>query len=211
MKLLKPRGWVSQGFGLNDVDYKLYGYKGHPGIDFVQGFKSSIVACGDGKIYKTLNKGCANLAGNRAVCQLIEDGDLVYEIVYLHVLDIYCSVGDYVCEGQPLCNEGNTGACWTAVGGTIHELTLEERLVGVGSHLHFGFKPCKKVLKLEEGKTYLMTEFGEKYFDGFYYEVLFADNGLDGFIDPTPYFYTPTLSQILENIKRSLLNIFKSL
>lgn len=211
MKLLKPRGWVSQGFGLNDVDYKLYGYKGHPGIDFVQGFKSSIVACGDGKIYKTLNKNYPNLAGNRAVCQLVEDGELVYEVVYLHVLDIYCSVGDYVVEGQPIATEGNTGACWTAVGGTIHELTLEERLVGVGSHLHFGFKPCKKVLKLEEGKTYLMTEFGEKYFDGFYYEVLFPDNGLDGFIDPTPYFYTPTLSQILENIKRSLLNIFKSL
>jgi murein DD-endopeptidase MepM/ murein hydrolase activator NlpD len=211
MKLLKPKGWLSQGFGLNDVDYKLYGYKGHPGVDFVQGFKSSIVACGDGKIYKTLNKNCPNLSANRAVCQLVEDGGLVYEIVYLHCLDIITEVGDFVVEGQPIATEGNTGAVWTVIGGTTHELTLEERLAGIGSHLHFGFRPCKKVSQIENGKTYLHKEFGDIYFDGSYYEVLYADNGLDGFIDPTPYFYTPTFTQILEAIKRSLKNILKSL
>ena len=211
LRLLKPKGWISQKFGLNDVNYKLYGYKGHPGVDFVQGFKSSIVACGNGKIYKTLNKNCPNISGNRAVCQLVEDGELVYEVVYLHCLDIITEVGDYVVEGQPIATEGNTGAVWTITGGVLHELTQLEREQGIGSHLHFGLKPCKKVSQLETDKTYLITEFGEEYFDGYYYEVLFADNGLDGFIDPTPYFYTPTFSQILENIKRSLLNILKHL
>lgn len=209
MKLIQPQGTITQKFGRNDVDYKIYGYGGHPGIDFTNGFKSSILALADGRIYKTLNKNCPNLAGNRAVCQLVEDGEFVYEIVYLHALDIWCEVGDYVLTGEPICSEGNTGAVWTAVGGVLHEVNLEERQKGLGSHLHLGVKKCKKVLQVENGKTYLCDENGKNYFDGFYYEVI--QNELGGFIDPSQFFYKPTISQTLENIKRSLLNILKQL
>jgi intein/homing endonuclease len=107
MKLLKPKGWISQLFGLNDVDYKLYGLKGHPGIDFVQGFNSPIQACADGLVYKTVNKDCKDLSGQRSVHQLVEDGGLVWELSYLHVLNIYCEKGDYLVEGQSFSTEGN--------------------------------------------------------------------------------------------------------
>ena len=55
MKLLQLKGWLSQGFGLNDVDYKLYGLKGHPCVDYAQGFNLPIQACADGKVYKIVN------------------------------------------------------------------------------------------------------------------------------------------------------------
>ena len=211
MKLLKPKGWLSQGFGLNDVDYKLYGLKGHPGVDYAQGFNLPIQACADGKVYKIVNKDCKDLSGQRSVHQLVEDGDLVWELSYLHLLNIYCGVGDYIVEGQSFATEGNTGACWTVKSGTVVPVSAEERILGVGSHLHFSAKPCKRVSKItKDDSMYLYTEKGDKYFDGHYYEIIY-DNGLNGNIDPTPYFYTPNISQLLSIYYKVAKNILKSL
>jgi murein DD-endopeptidase MepM/ murein hydrolase activator NlpD len=212
MKLLKPKGWLSQGFGLNDVDYKLYGYKGHPGVDFVQGFNYPIQACADGLVYKIVNKDCKDLSGQRSVHQLVEDGDIVWELSYLHVLNIYCGVGDFLVAGQTFSTEGNTGACWTVKSGVALPVTAEERILGVGSHLHFSAKPCKRVSKITKNpEDYLYTETGDKYFDGHYYEIIDAGNGLNGNVDPTPYFYTPSVSEWLAIYYKVAKNILKSL
>jgi len=211
MKLLKPKGWLSQGFGLNDVDYKLYGLKGHPGLDFVQGFNYPIQACADGLVYKTVNKNCKDMSGQRSVHQLVEDNGVVWELSYLHLLNIYCEKGDFLVTGQSAFTEGNTGACWTAKSGTIREVTAEERILGVGSHLHFSAKPCKRVSKItQDDSYYLHTEFGDKYFDGHYYEIIDAGNGLNGNVDPTPYFYTPTLIEWISIYSKVVGNLIKT-
>jgi murein DD-endopeptidase MepM/ murein hydrolase activator NlpD len=212
ISLLRLKGWMSQGYGLNDVDYKLYGYKGHPGVDFVQGFNYPIQACADGLVYKTVNKDCKDLSGQRSVHQLVEDGDLVWELSYLHVLNIYTEVGDFLVAGQTFATEGNTGACWTIKSGTAVPVSAEERINGVGTHLHFSLKPCKKVTKRDLKQEYLTTEFGVPYFNGgYYYEIIDHENGLGGNVDPMPYFYTPTFFQWLQIYTKVAKNIMLSI
>lgn len=197
MKLLKPRGVISQPFAFNsNPSYKNAGEIGHPGIDFVSGWKEMIFASAPGKIYKIVNKGNPDLMAFRGVFQLVEDTGIVYEICYGHELGIFVEEGDVLIEGQPIGEEGNTGECWSAG----KKVELEEKQNGskAGTHLHYQVRPCWKVKELNSGRKYLTrTPDYQPYYDGYYYEIICPDNGFAGCIDPSYYFYTKSNSEFL--------------
>jgi len=182
MKLIKPKGFQSQGFGGNAEAYAPL--KGHSGEDYVVGFKKPIPATVTGYVYSVLNQYNPNPQKYRCVYQIFDDEDFSYEIAYGHLSEIHVAEGAVVQSGSVIGLEGNYGFCM--VGGK--EVPAEEKASGKGSHLHFQVRKCKRVKKRSAGKTYLRNSEGLLRLDGMYYEVVNYDNGYNGCIDPS-YFY----------------------
>lgn len=188
MKLIKPEGKLTQPFAQNYNDsYKAWGLKGHTGIDYKQGFKKTIVAPVTGWVYSILNEHNPNTDKYRAVYQLVDDGEFVYEVSYGHIDSALCKEGDIVQAGQPIATEGNWGTCYS--GGKL--VTPEEKPSGKGSHLHFQIRKCIKVSKRSSKKKYIRNSEGYVKLDGQFIEIVDYDNGYNGCIDPTPFYAPP--------------------
>lgn len=184
MKLLRPLGTLTQGFGENPSIYKPL--KGHPAEDYVVGFRKPIQASVTGYIYSILNQFNPDPQKYRAIYQIYDelDSDISYEVSYGHIYDTNHREGDVVEAGQTIGTEGNFGFCF--VGGK--EVTREEKPTGKGSHLHFQVRKCKRVTKVSKGKRYLRNSEGNFKKNGMYYEIVDYDNGYNGLITPAQFY-----------------------
>lgn len=190
MKLIRPEGKLTQPFAANYNDsYKNSGLKGHSGEDYVLGFKKEIKASVTGEVYSILNAYNPNPNKYRAVFQLVDDGQFVYEVSYGHIDTALCEEGQIVEAGQPIATEGNWGTCY--VGGKL--VTPEEKPSGKGSHLHFQVRKCIKVKKRSAKKQYLRNSEGFLKRGDYFFEVVDYTNGYNGCISPEQ-FYSPSLS-----------------
>lgn len=199
-----PLSTVSQKFGENaNPLYAGQGLKGHTAYDFAVPWGTPIPACVDGKVYSVMNKGNPDPERYRAVFQLVQIGDIFYEVSYGHMNDIYVEPGQEVKAGDIIGTVGNTGPVY-------HNglaVTKEARLAGSheGAHLHGPqVRPTRRV-KVTAGGQLLSDGFGVlRDADGYYFELIGYDNGENGCIDPGPLFSDLTAD------KAAQVNIIKA-
>lgn len=149
-------------------------------------YGDDVFACVDAPVYSVINRNNPDLMRYRAVYQLLEVGDLVYEISYGHLGRIDVAPGDFVRAGQVIGSVGNTGTVFAG----DHEVTKAEKDAGskAGAHLHGPqIRVCRKVSRTVPGGNYLHDGNGI-YYRNAYYEILDYDNGFNGCIDPWPLF-----------------------
>lgn len=183
-----PLEALSQKFGENaNPLYAGQGLKGHTAYDFAVPWGTPIHACVDGRVYSIMNKGNPDPEKYRAVFQLVQVWDIVYEVSYGHMNDIYVEPGQDVKAGDVIGTVGNTGAVYS--NGVA--VTKEARLAGShdGAHLHGPqVRPTRRV-KVTAGGQLLSDGFGVlRDAEGYYFEVLDYGNGENGCIDPGPLF-----------------------
>ncbi len=186
------KGSITQFFGQNSNSlYASDGLLGHPAIDIVSFYDDVITDAVKGfntkYIYSLLNKENPNLNRYRAVCQIVEADDGVFEIIYGHCNKITCNHGATIF-GEPLATEGNTGNVYVG----NHYVTAEEKLAGshAGFHIHF------QVRRLRKTRTStlhsLVGESGSDFIDplGFHFDPWCYVNGYNGCIDPLQFIGT---------------------
>jgi murein DD-endopeptidase MepM/ murein hydrolase activator NlpD len=179
---------ISQHFGANaNESYAHGGLKGHTAIDWNVPFGTPLSACTDAPVYSVMNRDNPDPERYRAVFQLVEKGDLAWEVSYGHLDKIYVRPGQFVAAGTIIGTVGNTGTVYSAG----RYVTKEERLGGskAGAHLHGPqVRPCRKVRFTVADKQYLADGNGILVRDGKYFEVIDYDNGFNGCVDPYPRF-----------------------
>lgn len=190
MNLLQPisPATILQRFNENaNPLYASQGLKGHGALDYAAYYGQPIFAAVDSYIYSDMNFG-AKPDVYRAVCTLVEEGDVVYEIIYGHVIDSPVEPKTYIKAGQLIARAGNFGNVYT--GGVM--VTLQEKLAGshAGTHLHFQVRLCKKVLIRDSNKHYIKDSNGYVKLSGMFIEIVDFGNGYNGCIDPLPFFST---------------------
>ena len=227
MKILKPKGLITAQFraGIGEF-YAHETLLGHTGIDITRYYGANIPGLSSGIAYKVIHEHELNPMLMKSV-YILSDGEdgFYYEVGYCHFSQITLDQGDYVCKGELIGYEGNTGVCYA--GNKL--VTLEEKLAGskLGSHLHLYLRRCKRVSQRQQGKNYLTDVIGNDYYDGYYYEIvenmipvkikqqdgtiidkLVSDNGL---VNPEDYDYEPSifewlriLTDIVDNIRRKI-------
>lgn len=165
--------------------YQENGLKGHTSWDWHAHWGEPIPFCSDGVVYSVINRNHPDPERYRAVCVLVDVGEYAYEVIYGHLNEIYAKPGDISRPGTILGTAGNTGPVYA--GGVL--VTKEQKLAGSrdGTHLHG--PQIRKCRKVRSPDGYLIYDgFGPyRDKDGFYYEILDYENGLNGCIDPTPY------------------------
>ena len=186
MKILQPKGRISSGFGA----YESVRDKPHTGIDFVQGYRKSIISAHEGVVAELRNFTNPNSLVYKGISVIADTDQGLYELHYGHVLPgTFVKVGDLIPEGVMIAHEGNTGDMNFSGGQPV---TAELQAQGRGAHLHFGLRP----VVLDDTKIT-----GEHYrpykYQGKFVRCALKDNGYEGCINPTPYFYTPTYAQWL--------------
>jgi murein DD-endopeptidase MepM/ murein hydrolase activator NlpD len=183
-----PLSTVSQKFAENaNPLYAGQGLRGHTAYDFAVPWGSPIPVCVDGPVYSVMNKGNPDPEKYRAVFQLVQVGDIYYEVSYGHMNDIYVEPGQTVKAGDVIGTVGNTGPVYN--NGVA--VSKEARLAGShdGAHLHGPqVRPTRRV-KVTAGGQLLLDGFGVlRDAEGYYFEVIDFNNGENGCIDPGPRF-----------------------
>lgn len=184
MRLLKPKGYITSPFGA----YESVRSYPHTGVDIVQGFKKSLLCVLGGTVAYIQNDDNPDLNQFRAIFTISQTDNGLMEICYGHILQSYVDVGDEIPEGLAVAQEGNTGEM-TFMNG--HQVTLEEKEDGDGSHLHLGLRPVVLDSLKIQGEHYRPYKFNGKFV-----RVALKDNGYNGCINPAQFFYTPTLLQL---------------
>lgn len=193
MKLIYPVQPPLESQHFNDNDTSVYhnaGLKGHGAIDFGGTYGQTIYNAADCYIYLTPVK-TAPPQYYRAVYTLVEDGDIIYEVSYGHVIESLAPVG-LLGAGQPIARMGNFGNVFS--GGV--QVTLAEHLAGStkGTHLHFQVRKCQLVSDRDFTKQYLRDYNGFLKYKGQFVEIIDYGNGYNGCVDPEPFFVkTPYL------------------
>lgn len=159
---LFPAGPVTQYFGENERLYRIYGMKGHNGIDLVRPHGSPLYAVEDGEIV-----GVKHDAGGFGKHVRLLAGD--HEWTYGHCSEILVKVGDKVEAGQKIALMGNTG--FVVSGSTPYWKSNPY----AGTHLHLGLRKIKRSAK---GWSYPGSTLK--------FDVVNYDNGYKGSIDPAP-------------------------
>ena len=148
-----PLDQVTQRFALNaNASYSEDGLKGHTAWDWAGTYGAPLYSCSEGYVYSVLNRNNPDPERYRAVYVLFDTGEVVYEISYGHLNEIFAKVGDKVTPGDVLGTIGNTGAVYA--GG--RKVTKQERLNGskAGTHLHGPqVRACKKTKQTLAAKT----------------------------------------------------------
>ena len=199
MKILKPKGAISQWFGQNaNAWYKKHNLLGHTGIDIVQKYGKNIYsAIGDEYVYKVLEP--TDPDRFTAVYTLAVTDMGIIEVCYGHLSKIDVFVGDIIPKGLKIGEEGNYGEVYT----NGIRVSRADKIAGsrAGSHLHFQIRPVGLVSGIVKGEHYLRNKNGSRArLEGQYLHILNKDNGYNGNINPAPYFYIPTFSQFLHII-----------
>lgn len=203
---------LSQGFAKNaTATYNNAGLIGHTGKDYVAGWNTPIPCRAKGEVIGIMNKDNPDPNKYRGVRILVKVGEIYYEHVYGHMNEIWVKKGDIVGVGDFIGTMGNTGEVYSF--GRL--VTKQEKLNGskAGTHVHFQQRPCKRVLKAENNKRYLLGDAdGTLYLDNdaYYYECYLGDNGLASCEDPTPYEINVQAS-IVPELNRIQLEVAKLL
>ncbi len=191
LKLTPPvkNGVVSQGYaGNGNSFYRENNLMGHPGTDWISHYDDTIVdsVVGFNKkyVYKIINRDNSDLSKYRAVFQIVEADDGVFEVSYGHCNKITCSHG-YTEAGSPLATEGNTGDVY--VNGVAVTATEKEKGSKAGAHIHHQLRRIAKT-KLTTLTT-LSAENGSDFIDeeGYHFDISNYSNGYNGCIDLMPY------------------------
>jgi len=186
MRILKPKGWISSGFGA----YESVREKPHTGIDFVQGYRKSIISAHEGVVVELRNFTNPDPQIYKGISVIADTDQGLYELHYGHVLPgTFVEVGDFIPEGVMIAYEGNTGDMNFSNG---QHVTAEMQAQGLGAHLHFGLRPVVLDAKKISGEHYRPYKYQGKWV-----RCAFKDNGYEGCINSAPYFYTPTYAQWL--------------
>lgn len=198
---------ITQGFYQNfNSFYKENELAGHTGVDWNFNFNDNLLNVAENAFcYSVLNRDNPDLTKYRAVYTLVELGDVVYEISYGHCNKIFAEVGKTYSVSDILATAGNTGDVFF----NGKAPNAEERAKGLGTHLHFQMRLCKKVLITKSDKRYLMDGFGIYKKNGYYYEVVDYNNGYNGCIDPMPFFiqYKAKDYKKVQSIFAQIINI----
>ncbi len=104
---------ITQPFGVNPEMYKVYGMKGHNGLDFAAPINTEVYAAIDGHATSKQDK---NGYGNHII-QINKE----YAVCYAHLFESKVPQGAFVKTGQLIGYTGNTGN-------------------STGPHLHFGVR-----------------------------------------------------------------------
>ena len=188
---LKNKGRVNQYFGgsaaINPANiYTSLGVVGHTGIDTDNGFNSPVPCDNSGLVYKIFTPDVSS-EGYQAVCQIVDDGVDVVEVMYGHLNTLNVFKGQYINAGDIVGTQGNKGYVFA---GAL-QITKAMQAAGDlrGHHLHTQYRPVKKVASVSRGKHYLNNINGTRYRDSQnnVYEVLFNDNGYKGCVNPLNY------------------------
>ena len=200
MKLLEPllvgKYEIAQKFGGNaNTYYSENGLKGHPGIDFFQGYDRSITASHDALVYSVMNKDNPVLSKYRAVCTIFQDNGKWYELIYGHCNKIYVKPGDVVRAGDLLASIGNTGDVYSK--GLPVEEDERDKPPYPGNHLHWQLRELMRVTSTEATGQYITGAASVPYRDseGYYFLIPNFQNGYRGCVDPLPYLYSLSLIQ----------------
>lgn len=204
-----PASQISQKFGLNaNSFYSENGLKGHTSEDYDCTFNAPILACADGLVYSVMNRNNPDLDKYRAVFQLVEHGDFVYEVSYGHLNNIDATVGRVYYAGEKLGTAGNTGPVY-AQG---RRVTLAEKLGGstAGTHLHgpqvrkCRFTPIPDGQMLFDGNGLLMHK-------GKYVQVIDYANGFNGCVNPEQFYNGKTAQEAAQERIQLLTTLLKAL
>lgn len=186
----------TQGFGDNfNSSYAEYGLKGHPAIDDVCGYGSTVYNPVDQHIYKVLTKDrpAADGSGLTGVFGIVDNGVECYELLRGHMNPTVYE-GQFLRRGEVVGTEANNGRVWS--GGMEITLAMQKAGDKRGSHRHDQKRPVRPVAVTRPSKKYLTAhawdwpagEFFRK--DGFYYEIWDFENGYAGCVDPlAPVFF----------------------
>jgi murein DD-endopeptidase MepM/ murein hydrolase activator NlpD len=196
-----PANTLTQGFSENaNILYKREGLSGHTAQDYGVPYGTQIPFCAeDSYVYSHINKDNKDPMRYRAVFTLVETETGIYEISYGHCSEITAEIGKTYRPGEFMGRVGNTGTVFVG----NHEVTKEEKLAGskAGAHLHGPqVRPVKKVKNVDKSKTYLYDQNGKFKKDGFYFEVIDYENGLNGCVDPRK-FMSPYLAKDAQTVK----------
>lgn len=172
-KLTKwPVGNITQGYGENPQLYqRLVGIQYHNGIDIAMLFRTPVLAAYDGTIYAVENQ----LAGYGKVVREISDkiDGVYYGSPYGHLDEIVVSRGQRVKAGDLLGYSGNTGFVWSG----DKTVFWGNAPANKGVHLHFGLRILEDATDKSNiailGKNYIIRDY---------------DNGVNGYVDPMPFF-----------------------
>ncbi len=118
---------ITQEFGINPIDYAMWGLPGHEGIDFRAPRYSNIYCCAGGKVTSIETRPDAHPYGKHIRIDH-PDG---FKTVYAHLNDVLIKAGDTVVAKQLIGKSNSTGN-------------------STGSHLHL---VLKKVGATERGET----------------------------------------------------------
>jgi len=187
-----PLSRVTQGWNQNANDfYKDNGLTGHTSYDWHFDHGEDVPNCvKDAYCYSVMNKDHQDPMKYRAVFTLVnaDNGFSDWaEVSYGHADKILAEVGKTYQPGDILMTAGNTGDVYA--GGRY--VTKEEKLKGskAGTHLHGPqVRPVKRVKKTSRRKEYLYDGFGILKIDGYYFEIVDYNNGVNGCVNPELFF-----------------------
>jgi len=199
-----PTNTITQVFSENaNVSYARDGLIGHTSEDYGVPYGTPIPCCADDSYcYSLENHNNPDLMRFRAVYTLVETDAGIYEISYGHCSSMTAEVGKTYKAGDIIGRIGNTGTVFTG----SHEVTSAEKNAGswAGAHLHGPqVRPVRKVTKVNRSQTYLYDQTGRLFKDGFYFEVIDYNNGLNGCVDPAP-FYASIMASEAQRVKANL-------
>jgi len=176
---------ITQGFAKKaNLSYERDGLLGHTSVDYGAPYGTPVPCCADESYcFSTMNKDNPDPMRYRGVYTIVETETGVYEVSYGHFSDITAEVGKTYKAGDIIGRIGNTGTvfAWN------HEVTRAEKEAGsqAGAHLHGPqVRPVKKVRSRNRNQVYLYDQNGYLKIDGYYFEVLDYNNGLNGCVDP---------------------------
>lgn len=191
------KGSITQRVNQNAVSvYKEQKLTGHSGVDWWIGHKKPVSSDNAGYAYKVFTpfQLPSNWTGVHLLCPT-DDPDVFMEILMGHFIEVNVKQGDWVEEEQIIGKQGNYGDVWGNPEGYMRRITVEEQRAGTtdrGSHVHEGWRPVRRVKKKSSGEYYLYNDKGSHYKDdeGYYYQIIEKNNGINGHIDPFEYEYT---------------------
>lgn len=194
------KGRITQYFGgspaSNPTQYTIRGQAGHNGVDSVNGWNKACVSDNDSFVYKTIrsHQSSENWQG---VYMLVEDkktGQFI-EICQGHFNEILVEAGMWIPEGLTIGLEGNKGYVFT--GETQITPAMQKKGDQRAHHVHTSYRPTIRVKKVDRKEYYLLNVDGSKYkdTDGFYYQILYKDNGYKGCINPFLYLDDDTMEE----------------
>lgn len=113
---------VSQKFGANPKQYRMYGFPGHEGVDFAVPEGTPVYAAAKGKVTQVFMDNGVHPYGTHVRMRHVLEGK-TYETIYAHLSDVLPGVhaGSTIDRGDAIALSGNTGR-------------------STGPHLHFTLK-----------------------------------------------------------------------
>lgn len=194
------KGTITQYFGgspsWNPTQYSTRGQSGHNGVDTVKGWNAPCVSDNDAHVYKVI-RSHQSRENWQGVYMLVYDPKTNHwvEICQGHFNEILVEAGMDIPEGLTIGLEGNKGYVFSGV----TQITAAMQKAGDtrAAHVHTSYRPTVRVRAVKKGEYYLLNINGTKYRDkdGYYYQIVYKNNGYNGCVNPFLYLDEDTLEE----------------